>query len=64
MQYTFISFELFPPKKIDQWLMWTIMATICGNILGITAVALLGSVRELARSRRPFKPQNRAAVRT
>lgn len=63
VQYGFLHFELFPPKKIDQWLMWTIMASICGNILGIAAVAMVGSVREFARSRRPFKPGNRVAVR-
>ena len=51
-QYLFLVAELFPPKKLDQWLMWTIMATICGNIVGIIGVALAGRVRESLR--RPF----------
>jgi hypothetical protein len=63
VQYSFITFELFPLKKIDQWLMWTIMASICGNILGIAAVALLGSVREFTRSKKPFRPATSAQGR-
>ena len=40
IQYLFILGELYPPKKIDQWLMWTIMASICGNIIGISPCRL------------------------
>lgn len=39
IQYGFILAELYPPRKLDQWLMWTIMASICGNIIGIAVVA-------------------------
>lgn len=46
MQYLFILGEFYPPRKIDQWLMWTIMASICGNIAGITVVAWFSRVRE------------------
>jgi hypothetical protein len=56
IEYLFILGELFPPKKIDQWLMWTIMASICGNILGIALVAWIGKFREEARIRRMYKP--------
>jgi hypothetical protein len=64
IQYIFILAEVYPPRKLDQWLMWTIMASICGNILGIALVAWLGRLSEGARAIRPFKPsagpQNRA----
>ena len=46
VQYTFILGELYVPRRIDQWLMWTIMAAICGNIAGIALVAVLGRVRD------------------
>lgn len=61
VQYAFLVTELFPPKKLDQWLMWTIFSAICGNIIGIIAVALLNRVREAFRQ--PFQrlasPQTR-----
>jgi hypothetical protein len=28
-------FEVYPNNRLDQWLMWTIMAAICGTIAGI-----------------------------
>ena len=46
IQYIFILAEMYPPRKIDQWLMWTIMASICGNIAGITLVAWFGRLRD------------------
>jgi hypothetical protein len=46
VQYIFILGELYVPRRIDQWLMWTIMAAICGNIAGIALVAVLGRVRD------------------
>ena len=46
VQYTFILGELYVPRRIDQWLMWTIMAAICGNIVGIALVAGLGRLRD------------------
>jgi len=46
VQYLFILGEFYPPRKIDQWLMWTIMASICGNIAGITVVAWFSRARE------------------
>jgi hypothetical protein len=45
-QYLFIVMETFPPKKLDQWLMWTIMSTIIGTIAGTGLVACLVHVRE------------------
>ena len=47
-QYAFILGELYVPRRMDQWLMWTIMAAICGNIVGITLVAGLGHLRGAA----------------
>jgi hypothetical protein len=33
--YGFNLFEVYPNNRLDQWLMWTIMAAICGTIAGI-----------------------------
>jgi short subunit fatty acids transporter len=33
--YVFNLFEVYPNNRLDQWLMWTIMAAICGTIAGI-----------------------------
>ena len=46
VQYFFLQAELFAPKKIDQWLMWTIMASICGTILGLGLVASISAFRD------------------
>ena len=52
VQYLFILGELYPPKKLDQWLMWTIMASICGTIVGTVLVAGFGRSRIEQASRR------------
>jgi short subunit fatty acids transporter len=31
----FNLFEVYPSNRLDRWLMWTIMAAICGTIAGI-----------------------------
>ncbi len=46
VQYIFILGEIYSPSKIDQWLMWTIMASIIGTILAIALVAGIGRLRE------------------
>jgi len=33
--YVFNLFEVYANSRLDQWLMWTIMAAICGTIAGI-----------------------------
>jgi tetrahydromethanopterin S-methyltransferase subunit E len=41
--YGFNLFEVYANNRLDQWLMWTIMAAICGTIAGvgfITAVVM------------------------
>jgi hypothetical protein len=38
VQYGLILFEVYPNNKLDQWLMWTILAAICGTITGIGLV--------------------------
>jgi hypothetical protein len=45
-QYAFVLAELYPPNQLDQWLMWTIMASICGTILGICSVTGLVLIKE------------------
>jgi Na+/phosphate symporter len=44
--YIFNTMEFFAPKKLDQWLMWSIMASILGTIMAITLVAGLARMRE------------------
>jgi hypothetical protein len=46
IQYLFIVMEMYPPKKLDAWLMWTIMATIIGTLLGTCFVAVLANLQE------------------
>jgi hypothetical protein len=59
VQYGFILGELYPPRKLDQWLMWTIMASICGNIIGIAFVAWLGRLSDNVRLINPVKARGR-----
>jgi hypothetical protein len=42
--YGFNLFEVYPNNRLDQWLMWTIMAAICGTIVGIGLItgAMIG----------------------
>jgi hypothetical protein len=42
----FLAMEQFSPKKIDQWLMWTILAASTGTVVGIGCVTVLAAVRE------------------
>jgi hypothetical protein len=52
VHYFVVLMEIYPPKKLDQWLMWTILATICGTIVGTVLVAGLAMLRDgLNRSR-------------
>ena len=50
IQYIFIQVELYPPNKLDQWLMWTIIASICGTIVGTVSVACFGTLKDRAGS--------------
>lgn len=45
-QHGFIALEMYPPKKLDAWLMWTIVSAIVGNFAGMCLVAGLVRVRE------------------
>lgn len=55
-EYSLLLLELFSPKRVDEWLTWTIVATICGNILGIGIVAIIGRLRTRWSDKRTFKP--------
>ena len=46
VQYGFVVAEIFPPRKLDQWLMWTILASICGTITGTALIAGLMTLRD------------------
>lgn len=50
-QYSFGQAELFSPKKLDQWLMWTILAAIIGTSIGTALVAAIAALRDRPRSR-------------
>jgi hypothetical protein len=50
IQYGFILLELYPSNKLDLWLIWTIMACMFGNLIGIGAVAMVANARDAAGS--------------
>ena len=52
MQYSLVQMELFSPRKFDQWLMWTILASILGTTLGTGLIACLAVWRDRSGSRR------------
>jgi len=45
-RYAFTVAELYAPNKLDQWLLWTILATICGTIAGTGLIGALVALRE------------------
>jgi hypothetical protein len=49
--HAILGMEIYSPKKFDQWVMWTILASICGNFVGIGLVACFARVRERLGSR-------------
>jgi magnesium-transporting ATPase (P-type) len=59
VQYLFTLADLFAPTKLDQWLMWTILATICGTMLGTCLIGALVKIKE-----RPGRAKPKATVRT
>ena len=46
VQYGFTIADLYSPKKLDQWLTWTILATISGSIAGICLLGAIVKLRE------------------
>ncbi len=50
-QHAFLYLETYPPKKLDSWLMWTIISAIIGNFVAMGVVACLGRLREMLGSR-------------
>jgi hypothetical protein len=47
-QYLFLVAQMYIPNKLDQWLIWTVLAVICGNTIGIAVVAAIGRLRDRA----------------
>jgi hypothetical protein len=45
-QYFFGQAELYSPKKLDQWLMWTIMASLVGTTIGTGLIAGIAALRD------------------
>jgi hypothetical protein len=54
-QQGFIYLEMYSPKKLDAWLMWTVISAIIGNFVGLLVVAGLGRLRDILGSR-PSQP--------
>jgi hypothetical protein len=52
-QYSFMLLQVYAPNKLDQWLMWTVIASICGNMIGIAVVAGLGRLRDATTATAP-----------
>jgi hypothetical protein len=50
-QYLFLQFDLFSPKKLDQWLTWTVVGSICGTAIGMGLIAFVAMVRDRSNSR-------------
>jgi hypothetical protein len=48
IHYSFMLGQFYIPSKLDQWLMWTVLASICGNMIGITVIAAIGRLRDRA----------------
>ncbi|MBX9588997.1 MAG: hypothetical protein K2X43_06820 [Hyphomonadaceae bacterium] len=46
VQYIFILGDVYVFGRMDQWAMWTIIASIVGNIAGIALVAWFGRLRD------------------
>jgi hypothetical protein len=44
-QYFLLQAELFTPKKLDQWLTYTLLASICGTLIGTGLLAGCHSAR-------------------
>jgi hypothetical protein len=44
--YVFEPAELFTPKKLDQWLTWTLLASTCATLFGPGLLAPLSWVRD------------------
>ena len=61
-QHGFLYLEAYPPKKLDAWLMWTIMSAIIGNIVAMGLVACLVRLREMFGSR-PTTPATSTPMR-
>jgi fucose 4-O-acetylase-like acetyltransferase len=45
-QYFFLQAELFTPKKLDQWLTLTLLASTCGTLSGTALLAAVALVRD------------------
>lgn len=45
-QYIISQSDLYSPKKFDQWLMWSILASIAGNVIGMGIVAGIVTLRD------------------
>jgi hypothetical protein len=45
-QYIIGQSDVYSPKKLDQWLMWTILASIVGNVIGMGLVACIVTLRD------------------
>ena len=54
-QYIIILMEIYPPRKLDLWLMWTDRGKPVGD-RGIAIAAGLGRIIDRTRAVAPYKP--------
>ena len=59
-KYLFILGEMYPFNKLDQWLMWTILAGSTGVVVGIGCVTALAALRERLGPKREAPKLSRA----
>ena len=50
--YVFTVLQAYSPNKLDEWLMWTILATIIGTIAGTALIAGIALWRDRRAVRR------------
>src|SRR5262245_31030747 len=61
--YLFLFTEQFNAKRLDQWLMWTILASICGTVVGIGVVTTMSALRERIGYKSPEPPKPTRVLR-
>jgi hypothetical protein len=51
VQYSLLQLDVFSPRKLDQWLMWGVLASIVGTTLGTGLIACLAIWRDRSGNR-------------
>ncbi len=46
IHHVFVHMELYPSNRLEQWLLWTILAAILGTISGTALIAAISAFRD------------------